>query len=184
MIGNYGQKIRALRNRRNMTLAELGEAAGVSVSYVSQIERGLCSVSLSSLAQIAKSLGVSVEYLFYDGGDYIDIQSQLTSHYTCPPDKPYYYKVLSNTLGNKNLRVYDVTFLPRDNEYSLPIGDKAGYIYMLKGLLTITWNGEEEIMYHGDSLYFDGSVEYKFFNRNGGLINFIYATFDQEMPER
>src|SRR5262245_47490537 len=45
-----------------MTLQELCTAAGISVGYLSQVERDHATPSLGTLAQIARSLDVGVDY--------------------------------------------------------------------------------------------------------------------------
>ena len=45
-----------------MTLQELCDAAGISVGYLSQVERDHATPSLGTLAQIARSLDVGVDY--------------------------------------------------------------------------------------------------------------------------
>ena len=57
-----GALIRARRRQLHMTLMELGEAATVSVGYLSQVERDHATPSLGTLAQIAKALSVSIDY--------------------------------------------------------------------------------------------------------------------------
>jgi transcriptional regulator with XRE-family HTH domain len=53
-----GERLRALRRERGMTMAELAEATGLTSGFLSQLERDLTSVSLSSLARICTVLGV------------------------------------------------------------------------------------------------------------------------------
>ena len=53
-----GERLRALRRERGMTMAELGQATGLTSGFLSQLERDLTSVSLSSLARICAVLGV------------------------------------------------------------------------------------------------------------------------------
>src|SRR5690606_4683643 len=57
-----GALIRARRRQQHMTLMELGEAAEVSVGYLSQVERDHATPSLGTLAQIARALGVGIDY--------------------------------------------------------------------------------------------------------------------------
>ena len=45
-----------------MTLQDLSDMAGVSVSYLSQIERDHVTPTLGTLAQIGRSLGVGLDY--------------------------------------------------------------------------------------------------------------------------
>jgi len=55
-----GQRLRARRRELSLTLKEVADAAGLSVGFISQVERGLTVPSLSSLASIAGVLGSHV----------------------------------------------------------------------------------------------------------------------------
>ena len=57
-----GGLIRQRRKKLSMTMQDLATTAGVSVGYVSQIERDMAVPSLGTLAQIADALSVEVEY--------------------------------------------------------------------------------------------------------------------------
>lgn len=57
------EKIRLLRTEKNLSLHELAEQVGLSVSYLSEIERGAVYPSLAALRRIAGSLGVSASSL-------------------------------------------------------------------------------------------------------------------------
>jgi quercetin dioxygenase-like cupin family protein len=54
-----GRAIRALRTNQNRTLVGVAEAAGISPSLLSQVERGLVDPSLDSLRDIADALGTA-----------------------------------------------------------------------------------------------------------------------------
>ena len=49
-------KIREYRKQQNLTMKELAQEAGMSISYISQVERGEIDPSLSSLRKIASVL--------------------------------------------------------------------------------------------------------------------------------
>jgi transcriptional regulator with XRE-family HTH domain/mannose-6-phosphate isomerase-like protein (cupin superfamily) len=59
-----GEKLRAVRQERQMSLRELANKADVSASMLSQIETGKVFPSVRSLYGIANALGVSVDYFF------------------------------------------------------------------------------------------------------------------------
>ena len=59
-----GAKIRALRHGRTLTLKQLGNKTGVSVSLISQIELGKSAASLSTLLKLSAALGVSMAHVF------------------------------------------------------------------------------------------------------------------------
>src|SRR5471032_2705659 len=52
----YAARIRASREDKQMTQAQLGEAAGLHRSYVSQVERGVVNISLDNLEKFCKVL--------------------------------------------------------------------------------------------------------------------------------
>lgn len=60
---NLGDKLRALREDRNLTLRELGEQSGLSLTYLSEIERGNVYPSLDTLKQLAGFFNVPVSIL-------------------------------------------------------------------------------------------------------------------------
>ncbi|PVZ41216.1 helix-turn-helix domain-containing protein [Pseudomonas sp. CC120222-01a] len=59
-----GQEIRKLRKARAKTLAEVSEATGRSVSFISQLERGRAEIPISDLKRIALTLGVPLNWFF------------------------------------------------------------------------------------------------------------------------
>jgi transcriptional regulator with XRE-family HTH domain len=61
-----GERLRELRRQRGLTMAQLASATGLTSGFLSQLERDLTSVSLSSLARICSVLDVRF-------GDVLDV---------------------------------------------------------------------------------------------------------------
>ncbi|MGV9796433.1 helix-turn-helix domain-containing protein [Mycobacterium sp. NPDC003449] len=59
-----GARIRQIRRAGDVTLRQLATAAGVSESFVSQVERGVANPSMASLSRIAEALGTNLSSLF------------------------------------------------------------------------------------------------------------------------
>jgi transcriptional regulator with XRE-family HTH domain len=59
-----GPEIRGLRKARNLTLSQLAEASGLSVGYLSMVERQQAMPSIKSLLSIARALGVTIGWFF------------------------------------------------------------------------------------------------------------------------
>ena len=66
---NIGQAIQLARSKRQMTQAMLAKRAGISVSYLSMLERGRRDPPLSTLKQIAAALAMPLEILFFLGAE-------------------------------------------------------------------------------------------------------------------
>ena len=60
-FGEIGRRVRKLREERHLTQEALAEAAGVSVPYVSHIERGIKKPSLVTLLRLSAALDVTVD---------------------------------------------------------------------------------------------------------------------------
>jgi transcriptional regulator with XRE-family HTH domain/quercetin dioxygenase-like cupin family protein len=67
-----GQRIRAARQRRDLSLRALARDVGVSASMISQIETGKAQPSVSTLYAITSILGLSIQDVFADPGDGTD----------------------------------------------------------------------------------------------------------------
>lgn len=65
LLHNLGQRIRKFRTEAQFTQKRLAEAAGISVHYAGEIERGESSPSLSIVRDLASALGVKIWELFY-----------------------------------------------------------------------------------------------------------------------
>lgn len=63
-----GRRIRARRSELELTLAAFSERSGVSVSYLSAVEKGVNLPSLPKLVQITDALGVTIPSLLADEG--------------------------------------------------------------------------------------------------------------------
>jgi transcriptional regulator with XRE-family HTH domain len=61
-----GPRIRSLRQARRVTLRALAERAGVTESFLSQVEREVTSPSIASVQRIARALDLGIAELFLD----------------------------------------------------------------------------------------------------------------------
>ena len=74
-----GAKLRVLRKKHNYTLADVGNRTGLSVSFLSDIERGRARPSLDTLEKLAACYDTTVNDLLAG----VDIGSASTTSY--PP---------------------------------------------------------------------------------------------------
>ena len=70
--GAIGHVLRDLRTRDHKTLREVSEKAGVSLGYLSEVERGQKEASSELLGSIAEALGVSAAQMLRLVADYLD----------------------------------------------------------------------------------------------------------------
>jgi transcriptional regulator with XRE-family HTH domain len=65
---DVGERLRAIRMLRRQTLKRIAERAGVSESFVSQLERGRSSASVATLQRLADALEIEISDLFASDG--------------------------------------------------------------------------------------------------------------------
>src|SRR3954454_13932184 len=65
---DVGERLRDIRRLRHATLRTIADRAGVSESFLSQVERGKASASIASLRLISCALGDSVSDFFEPTG--------------------------------------------------------------------------------------------------------------------
>ena len=63
----FGKRLRKFRRNKDLTQEKLAELAGISVDFVSLIERGLSSPSFDTIQKLADILEVKYEAFFTEG---------------------------------------------------------------------------------------------------------------------
>ncbi len=61
---DFGTRLLAIRRERKLTQEQFAEHVGISVDFLSLIERGINAPSFETIEQMAKSLRVPVKALF------------------------------------------------------------------------------------------------------------------------
>ncbi len=152
-----GNRIKNLRISHRLALKELAKKTGLSISFVSQVEREKTSPSLDSLSRICSALGVSLAYLFSERQtkEIIFIKKKKKK-------MPFCFSVFNEALGIKmkplilNLKEKDIVFEGKKG------GEEFGYV--IKGNVELEGKGEKVILNEGDSVYLINPSKHKLHN--------------------
>lgn len=150
---DLGKRLRALRNERELTLAQLGQQVGLSASYLSQIERGVTMLSLSRLTAIASALDVEMGFFFEDKVPSPCVV-QLNQGKKLGRTADAVVELLSADPSDKKIQPYRMVCQPgasRDQPPTHP-GEEFGFV--LKGQLTVTVGDETFVLKAGDSIHY------------------------------
>jgi transcriptional regulator with XRE-family HTH domain len=150
---SLGTRLRLRRQELGLTLKEVADRAGLSVGFISQIERDITIPSLTSLINVCRVLNSQVgDFLQQPSGD-----SPVTRH----DQRPIYalgsnaitYERLSASFPGNVLR--SVIFHEPPGFRSEPMAHEGEEIFfILEGELTIEIDGERTILQAGDSVHF------------------------------
>lgn len=174
-----GLKIKELRTSKKFTLKYLSEETNLSIGFLSQLERGMTSVAVDSLAKIAKVLDVNV-LDFFDYPDENNNKSCITRSY----DRKYTAidsEIIQYTL-NKDTFAYDM--LPRiqdimPHKYSEPeeielySHEGEEFIYVLEGILTLNVDNTITDLYPGDCAHIKSTAPHNWSNNTSKIVKIL-----------
>lgn len=152
-----GARIKEHRQSQGFSMRELGRRTDLSVSFLSQVERGLVSVSISSLRKIADALDVSIMHFLDDRATEDPIVRAGNRRKVIPPGYSDYIEVISPSLGQK-AEVILGRMSPGSNYVAQPLKAPTDEcIYMIHGAIQIGLDGKDFELNPGDSVCFKGS---------------------------
>lgn len=161
------KKVHDLRKSNGLTLKQLSEKTGLSVSFLSQVERGETSLAITSLKKIADALGESMVYFFEEEShnDYATYKQEQKS-FRIGTSKSQFIS-LSSQFPERRMDNLIVTLDPyhKDEEFVQHPGEE--FYYVLQGELIIYI---ENVTYHlkeGDAIHFPSTIRHKWENPLG-----------------
>ncbi|GGB42414.1 cupin domain-containing protein [Virgibacillus dakarensis] len=151
---NIHRKIKNLRLENEMTLKDLSEQTGLSVSFLSQIERGSSSLAITSLKKISDAFNMNITYFF----------EEIENHnYALHKEEQKRFKLegsdvthvrLAGKFPERKIEPMMVTIPPNKQfteKYSHP-GEE--FYYVLKGIVIFKIEEKEYVLNVGDSIHF------------------------------
>jgi len=172
-----GGKIRELRTKKGMSIAQVAELAQLSTGLISQIERDLVGPSVHSLWKISQALGVSIGYFFNEKPEIqkSPIVKKDRRRTIKLPDGNAIYELLTPDLDRK-IEFIRIELKPGDaNTEGLVCheGEECGIV--LQGKMLIKHGDKDHILEEGDSIYLDSTVPHRYINTGDELAVSIWA---------
>jgi len=173
-----GINIKRCREEQALSLRVLAKVSGVSASFLSQVESGKSSPSLSTLKTIATSLQTTVGALIgedvpvskspvvrsRDRKMVKKIDDKIMIHLLTSPDptkqmEPMLFRMDENACSGKGfLKHYGQEF-----------------VMVIKGAMEITLNDTKYILKKGDSMYFNSHIPHAFRNVAKGITEALWV---------
>ncbi len=167
--GSIGARIKELRNEKKMTLKQLSDQSGLSAGFLSQLERGLSTIAIDSLATLAKILGVNLSSFFQENEDNTadPVVHSFDQHFSQVNPQIIQY-ILSHHPSQSHILPRIFTLLPMANAHldHLEVYRHEGeeFIYVLEGIVTVMLNDNQYTLYPGDSIMVDSTVPHNWIN--------------------
>jgi len=157
-----GQRFRRLRQKRSLSLVQVAKATGVSVGFLSALERGQMRASVATLTRIARYYRTNLLSFFDD--------SKSNSRLVPPRER----RVLETTKGvrmellawgSKAMEPHLFRIKPGSGSGEPYTHEGEEFLHVIRGSFEI-WIGNEEHykLKPGDSLYFESSTPHRWRN--------------------
>jgi transcriptional regulator with XRE-family HTH domain len=163
-----GEKIRSLRLKKKLGLAQLGEHTGLSPAMLSKIERGQLFPTLPTLLRIALVFGVGLEHFFVEPSERPTIAVVRREDRLRLPDRPgeealsYYFESLDFLVTDRKLQAFYAEFPISSKVSELHQHEGVELIYVLKGQLAVSIAGDDVVLNEGDAMYFDSGAPHSY----------------------
>jgi len=169
-----GPLIRARRRQLHLTLQELADAAGISVGYVSQVERDLATPSLGTLAQIARSLDVGVDYFIStpELGTALSRAGERAT-FSVSGSSIAYERIGTDFAGNL-LSSFILTIPPGYRSETVS-HEGEEIVYILAGELVVRVEPEEMVLRAGDAFHFRGNRPHAWWNTSNDTVRLLWT---------
>jgi transcriptional regulator with XRE-family HTH domain len=160
-----GQRVRQLRRARRLTLRQLAATAGVTESFLSQVERDVASPSIASVQRIAHALGLSIAQLFagpLPTGRVVRREMRRRISY---PGLKAVDEFLTGSNDGK-LQVILSTIEPGGGTGAEPYTHESDeeVVVVLEGLLELWVADEHHVLRQGDAITYDSRLPHRNMN--------------------
>ena len=152
---------RQLRTRKSLSLAEVARAVGVSVGFLSAVERSQMSASVGTLRKLARFYKTKILDFF----DPSESNTRLV--------RPERRKVLEAgpgvrmellAWGNTVMEPHLFRIAPEAGSGESYTHEGEEFLYVLRGALKISLDDEEYVLKRGDSFYFESATPHRWRN--------------------
>jgi transcriptional regulator with XRE-family HTH domain len=153
---DIGSTIRAIRNRKKITIAQMSEGTGLSKGFISNMENNNTSPSISTLQTVAHFLGIPLPYLLLEKDQRIRIVRKDERQYTTHNKENLKVEHLTSKGG---LRMLRVEFPPGAATGEGPHAHEGEESHLVVQGKILAEQGEDSIVLEeGDSFSWNASV--------------------------
>ncbi|MFC5834681.1 helix-turn-helix domain-containing protein [Nonomuraea insulae] len=176
-LAALGRRIQTSRHDRSLTLQQLAEAAEVSVSMLSSVERGQKVPTIVVLARIADGLGMALVDLIAQPEDNRVIVRRAADQDTIDEPGGWRRTIVSPVVPGVNFEWIRTGLPPGCDAGRFPAYAPGSHEYIVveSGTLRLTLGDRSVELNEGDSAYFAADVTHAYANAGPGPCTYYVA---------
>lgn len=162
---NVGERVKAVRERRNLSLQDISRRTDLPVDLLEGIENGSVAPPLGTIIKLAKALDMKMGYFISGEEDrpYTIVRKgdrKVVSRYDSKKGAyyGYSYESLAPHKTDRHMEPFIVTLEPAETEDERSSHDGQEFIYVLEGTMEVRLGEELHLLEPGDAIYYDSTV--------------------------
>jgi DNA-binding transcriptional MerR regulator len=159
--GAIGSHLRQLRSKRRLSLAQVARSVGISVGFLSALERSQMSGSVGTLRKLARFYKTNI-LDFFDATEASSRRVQPEQRKVLEAGPGVQMELLA--WGNTVMEPHLFRVAPQAGSGDSYTHDGEEFLYILRGQLAITLQKEEYRLKAGDSFYFESATPHHWKN--------------------
>lgn len=182
-----GQKIKAIREAKQISVEEIVERTGLAQEQIERIEGNIDIPSLAPLIKIARALGVRL-------GTFLDDQDE-TGAVVCRKEEHtdnsisfsnnalsarthMQYHSLSASKADRHMEPFIIDVeATEETSYELSSHEGEEFIYVMEGVLEVAYGKTHHVIEAGDSIYYDSIVPHHVHGYNGQAAKILAVVY-------
>ena len=182
-----GEKIKSLREIREISVAELAERTGLSVEQIERIEKNIDIPSLAPLIKIARALGVRL-------GTFLDDQDEMGavvcrkqetadatisfSNNAVDARTHMHYHSLSKSKADRHMEPFIIDIeAVGDAGYELSSHEGEEFVYVMEGVIEVCHGKNKYVIEAGDTIYYDSIVPHHLHGYQGQAAKILAVVY-------
>lgn len=182
-----GEKIKSLRETREISVAELAERTGLSVEQIERIENNIDIPSLAPLIKIARALGVRL-------GTFLDDQDEMGavvcrkqetadatisfSNNAVDARTHMHYHSLSKSKADRHMEPFIIDIeAVGDADYELSSHEGEEFVYVMEGAIEVCHGKKKYVIEAGDTIYYDSIVPHHLHGYQGQAAKILAVVY-------
>jgi transcriptional regulator with XRE-family HTH domain len=166
-----GQRIKELRQKKHLTLEDMATKTGLTKAVLAGIESDETVPPLGTLLRLSKTLDVSMAFFFEDEVEMERLSVTRSGERVKVKRRPhhregevdYVYESLEPKNPHKHMEPFLVEFQPMDTREMVFMSHEGEeFHFVLEGRLEFRTDDRVEVLYPGDSLYFESEMNHSF----------------------
>ena len=163
-----GEKIKSLRETKEISIAEMAERTGLAEEQINRIENNVDIPSLAPLIKIARALGVRL-------GTFLDDQDEMGavicrkqeetdstisfSNNAMDARTHMKYQALAKSKSDRHMEPFIVDIeATNETDFTLSSHEGEEFIYVMDGIIEVCHGKKKHIIKAGDTIYYDSIV--------------------------